>query len=168
MALHSSYPWIATPLWLFQMIAFSLPSQQIGLDWSAYLIFESLPTETNEEKNCFFLFPKIVFLFLFFFSLEKFNPYWLTQSQMLFFFFPAREKKKTAFLLTNSFLPKNCTKLNFSREIKKYGTFVSAYKSFGTLHTQNRETKNCKTYVTYYSSFWRNFLIHPKKVWSIT
>ena len=23
--------------------------------------------------------------------------------------------------------------------------------------------QNCKTYVTYYSSFWRIFLIHPKK-----
>ena len=62
------------------------------------------------------------YLAVFFFPLEKFTPYLLTQIRGREKK-TCREKKKTAVLPTNSIFPKKCTNLNFSWEINKYGTF---------------------------------------------
>ena len=71
-----------------------------------------------------FFFSKICIFFLcIFFFLEKIKLHSLTRFKPLYFFFPAPEKKNTPFLLTHSNLNENVTKVIFSREIKKYGTF---------------------------------------------
>ena len=52
-------------------------------------------TNRNQRRNKLFFFISQNCFFVFvFFSLEKFNPYWLTQSQMLFFFISGTGNKK--------------------------------------------------------------------------
>ena len=59
----------------------------------------------------FFFLPKIVFLWFVFFFLEKFNPYWLTQSQLLFFFISRTgNKKKQHFYSLTRFFPQSVQK----------------------------------------------------------
>ena len=90
--------------------------------------------------TCFFFPPIFGSIFVFFF-LEKFTSHSLTHLKMLFFF-PAPEKK-TAFLLTHSILAKNSQKTNFSREIKKNGTFGYIWKKVvsGRAYMKDRETR---------------------------
>ena len=57
----------------------------------------------RRKKLFFFISQNCIFVFVFFFSLEKFNPYWLTQSQMLFFFSGTGKKNQHFYSLTRFF-----------------------------------------------------------------
>ena len=74
-----------------------------------------------------FFFSKLfVFLFfVFFFPGRVYSGLTNSLPNSCFFFGP--RKKKTGFLLTDSDFHKKCTKLNYSAEKKKYGTFVYTY-----------------------------------------
>ena len=82
----------------------------------------------NHILRCIFFFQDLYFFFCIFFSSEKIKLYSLTRFKPLYFFFPAPEKKNTPFLLTHSILSENDTKVIFSRNKKKYGTFGRTLK----------------------------------------
>ena len=69
----------------------------------------------------FIFFPKM--LSIFFFPQEKFKIHSLTQIQEPEKKIQHWKKKITTFSLTHSIFDQKWQKLNFSREIKKYGTF---------------------------------------------
>ena len=73
-----------------------------------------------------FFFPRSVFFFLvfFFFSWKSLRLTHSLISNVCIFLFPVSEKKKYSVFTHSLDLVKNITKINFSWEIKKYGTFV--------------------------------------------
>ena len=70
----------------------------------------------------FYFFPKNFENGLFFFFLEKFTLHSLTHFQRAEKK-KQRWKKKTPFSLTHSIFAEKWSKMNFSRKIKRYGTF---------------------------------------------
>ena len=75
-----------------------------------------------------FFFPRSVFFSLYFFF-SSWKSLRLTHSlisNVCIFLFPVSEKKKYCVFTHSLDLVKNITKINFSREIKKYGTFAAA------------------------------------------
>ena len=93
------------------------------------------PTHSLDFGQSCIFFPKTVFFsgpnfsilaILFFFYQEKFRIHSLSQINQ-----PEKKystgKKNPSFSLTHSIFPRKWQKLNFSREIKNYGTFVTCY-----------------------------------------
>ena len=71
-----------------------------------------------------FFFPRSVFFFpCIFFSWKSLRLTHSLISNVCIFLFPVSEKKKYSVFTHSLDLVKNITKINFSREIKKYGTF---------------------------------------------
>ena len=107
-------------------------------------------------------FPKCVFfLTLFFFFLEKFTPHSLTQIQD-----PEKKnragKKKTPFSLTHSIFPQKWSKINFSGEIKKYGTFGCTRLRHRTCKTSG-SSKNASIKNRYKFKNFKNKDISPQR-----
>ena len=79
------------------------------------------------SENCFFFRPEFFDFgnFIFFYQ-ENFRIHSLSQINQ-----PEKKystgKKNPSFSLTHSIFPRKWQKLNFSREIKNYGTFVTCY-----------------------------------------
>ena len=98
-----------------------LCNQRLFIEKSSWQV-----TDTIDKKCCNFFLTNmwsVFFLFVFFFSLEKIKLHSLTRFKPCIFFFRRRKKKNTVFLLTHSILDENVTKVIFTRNKKKYGTF---------------------------------------------
>ena len=81
----------------------------------------------NPILRCIF-FPRSVFFFLvFFFSWKSLSLTHSLISNVCIFLFPVSEKKKYSVFTHSLDFVKNVTKINFSKEIKKYGTFDLSY-----------------------------------------